>query len=242
LKRLVAAGVATTGLLLSVTAAAQIGPGGGGAGSGAFSGPSQGPPGAMEVSPRGTMPKESPRSAKLFDSTRVTQSFQLDIGPLWYRPAGRALDASGRLEPFQRGTGEVLAGVAITAKWKPFYLTGLQQTNLRVFGAKSAAWSILTQQLAVGLYVGPFEPEVRIGGSLLTVDVFEGDYSFEALTPRVAAAVGIHLGKIRLDIATHSEYLWRWFGPDYLIRGVSLGLRLDVPQPKTPVFSDSPPR
>jgi len=219
--------------------------GGGGSGTSAGSGPSQGPPGQMEQGKDVEGPQEAPRSAKLFDSKRTTQSLQIDLGPIYYREAGKAgINAGGRGDGgksgYERGTGELRLGVAITTSWKPFYLTGYQQTNLRVFDGSRAAWSIFTQQLSTGVYLGPFEPEVRIGFSLLTLDVFDGHYSIEAMSPRVAAAVGIHLGKIRLDIQTHTEYLWRWFGPDYLIRGVSLGLRLDVPRPKGPVFSESP--
>lgn len=179
-------------------------------------------------------PKESQRSVKLFDSRHVVQSFELDMGPIAYRRVGEDREA------FHSGTGEILAGVAITTSWKPFYLTGMQAMHLRAFDAKSFAWTLLGSHLAAGVRLGPIEPEARIGLGLVTVDVFHGEYSAELLTPRVAAGVGIHLGQIRLDIETHSEYLWRWFGPDYLIRGVSVGLRLDVPRPKGPSFSESP--
>jgi hypothetical protein len=181
-------------------------------------------------------PKESPRSVKLFDSRHVVQSFELDVGKIWYRNV-----ENGR-EAFHEGTGEILAGVAITATWKPFYLTGMQAMHLRAFDAKSFSWTLLGSHLAGGMRIGPLEPEVRIGLGLVTADVFHGEYSAQLLTPRVAAGAGIHVGQIRLDIQTHSEYLWRWFGPDYLIRGVSVGLRLDVPRPKGPVFSDGPQR
>lgn len=214
------------------------GAGQGGAGSSPNSGPSGGFPSGAESSPESleNPPSESPRSVKLFDQKRVTQSFELDIGPVWYREARR-----GSVADYARGTGELLVGVAISTTWKPFYLTGLQQTNIRAFEADSVAWSILTHQFAAGVHLGPLEPEVRVGFSLLTLDVFKGNYSIEALTPRVGVGVGMHVGKIRLDIQAHSEYLWRWFGPDYEIRGVSVGLRLDVPRPK-PVFTDTPRR
>ena len=144
------------------------------------------------------------------------------------------------MENPQRGTGEILAGVSITTRWAPFYLSGLQQTHFRVLDSKSFAWTLLASAIAGGLTLGPLEPEVRFELGLLTADVFHGDYSIEMLTPRVAMGIGLHVAKIRVDIQAHSEYLWRWFGPDYLIRGVSVGLRLDVPRNPGPVFSDKP--
>ena len=199
----------------------------------AGSGPAAGFPTGKENTPESheRPPSESPRSVKLFDQRRVNQSLFLGIGPLYYRRAGP------RREGFARGTGELRLGVGMRTTWKPFYLGGVQQTILRVFDSKSAAWSILAHNFMVGLDLGPIQPEVRLGASLLTVDVFRGDYSVQMLTPRASVGFGIKLGKIKLDIQAHSEYLWRWFGPDYLIRGVSLGLRLDVPRPKSPVFS-----
>jgi hypothetical protein len=181
-----------------------------------------------------TGPVESPRSVKLFDSRRTTPSMHLELGPVWYREAKPTRD------DYERGTGEILVGVALTTHEGPFFLSGYQDMHLRVLDSKTFVFSLLTTQMGAGLRVGPFEPEARVGFSILTLDVFHGHYSAEMLSPRVGAGIGIHLGKIRLDIATHSEYLWRWFGPDYLIRGVSLGLRLDVTRPKGPDFSDKP--
>jgi hypothetical protein len=213
------------------------GPGGGGPfGPGPGSGPSSGPAGASESAPESVdnLPNESSRSVKLFDQKRTLQGFDTQLGPLWYREAGRTT------KDFERATGEILMGVSITTKWAPFFLTGYQQLHFRAFDSKSFAFSPLTTQMGAGLTLGPIEPEVRVGAALLTVDAFHGQYSVEALSPRVTAGVGLHIGKIRLDIATHSEYLWRWFGKDYFIRGVSLGLRLDIVRPKGPSFSDSP--
>jgi hypothetical protein len=230
-------GAALTILLAPGSAQAQgFGGPGGPFGPGPGSGPSNGPAQAGEASPESVdnLPVESNRSLKLFDQKRTVQGFDIQLGPVWYREAGRTPN------DFERGTGELLIGVSITTKWAPFFLTGYQQMHLRAFDSKSFALSILTTHMGAGLTLGPIEPEVRIGAGLVTVDVFHGDYSIEALSPRVAAGVGLHLGKIRLDIATHSEYLWRWFGKDYLIRGVSLGLRLDVIRPKGPSFSDQP--
>lgn len=143
---------------LSVPAAAQQG--GATPGASPSSGSSAAGAQGMESTPESleNPPKESPRSVKLFDNKRVTQSFALDIGPVYYRDATR-----GNRAGFERGTGELLVGVAATTTWKPFYLSGIQQTNLRIFDSESAAWSILTHQFAAGVHLGPLEPEVRVG-------------------------------------------------------------------------------
>src|SRR5262245_56143350 len=118
-------------------AAQTSGPGGGGAGgfTGPFapnqSGPARGNPGETESAPENleAPPKERPRSAKLFDSKRVTQSFQVELGPLYYRIAGSRPGP----KDFERGTGELRLGLVMTTTWKPFFLAGLQETILRVF-------------------------------------------------------------------------------------------------------------
>ncbi len=177
-------------------------------------------------------PKESSRSFRLFDSQRVERAFDLRLGPLFYRQTGGSDD-------FARGTGQLDVGAAIVSRVGHLYLVGLQKMAFRAFDSKSFALSLLSSNLNVGLQVGPFEPEAGIGLGLLTVDVFRGDYSAELFSPSVNAGVGVHLGQIRLDIAAQSEYLWRWFGPDVLVRGIFLGLRIATPRPPAP-FSGEP--
>lgn len=174
--------------------------------------------------------KTSRQSVKLFDSRRTIQGFELDVGPVWYRRHG----IHGPDSEYDRGLGELRLGAVQTTPWKPFYLAGSQQTAFTVFDSKSFKWSVINEEFSAGISLGPFQPEVRLGLALLTVDVFHGEWSGELLSPRVGVAVGLKLGKIRLDIQGYSEYLWRWFGPDYTIRGISLGVRLEASKPKPP--------
>jgi hypothetical protein len=180
-------------------------------------------------------PTLSRRSVKLFDTRRAQFGLEVDTGPMWYR------SVHDRFR--ELGTMEIRAGQTITTpNVKGLYLTGMQQTNFRIFGEKSFAWSVLFHTIGAGVRVGPFEPEAHFSTSILTLDVFRGNYSVELLSPRAGAHLGIHVGKIRLDFGVYSEYLWRWFGPSYLIRGLSFGLRLDVPRPKGPNFTETAPR
>lgn len=179
-------------------------------------------------------PKLSRRSVKLFDGRTNPRFWELDLGPIWTRKTTDRAPGE-ELRNAERGTGEISLGMAfVNQSAKGLYLVGVQRTLLRVADSKTFSWSVFHQDLGGGLRLGPVEPEVRMGLSFFTVDVFRGDWSVQSLTPRVTAGVGLSAGKFRLDIKAHSEYLWRWFGPDYLAHGVTLGLRLEAPPLKSP--------
>jgi hypothetical protein len=230
-----AAGLAVASALVAVTrtvSAQDIGVGAGG------SGPSWGTP-SVENSPEtNEAPKLGRNSVKLFDQRRSLVSLELTVGPIWSRRVQDDTPITLRRN-FERGAplaSEIAFGTVYTTPSErgPFYLTGHLKTLFRVIDDKSFAWSVFHQELGGGIMIGPFEPEVRIRLSVLTADVMHAQPSVQLFSPGVSAGVGIHVGKFRLDIKAHSEYLWRWFGPDYLIRGITIGLRLDQNRPKTP--------
>lgn len=167
------------------------------------------------------------KSSRLFDLSTTTSGLQLDLGPVWYR---RAAGSKG----FDLGTGEIALGLTVTNAHKPFYLAGHHKLVFRAFDSKSYHFSF-TSEIATGLAWGPFEIESRIGINLVNLGAFHGEWSAELASPRVAAAAALHLWRFRVDIQAHSEYLWRWFGSDYLVRGITLGLRLDLPRPQHPL-------
>lgn len=179
----------------------------------------------------------SPRSVKLFDGKNSQGSYTLDIGPIWTRKVEENTPAQNR-ENFDRGTGELSLGMVTTSPVGAVFIAGAQRTILRVLDSKKFSWSILHEDLVGGLRLGPLEPEVRFGASLASIDVFNAEWSVQLLSPRVSAGVGIRLGKFRIDLKGHAEYLWRWFGPDYFVRGVTLGVHMAVPR-KT-IFRDDP--
>lgn len=202
----------------------------------------------MPVGPAGTiqppLPEPTPESSvapslarnsvRLFDGRRSRSFYALDLGPIWIRKVDDRGPGEAR-ENSERGTGEIAFGMTVlNEQAKPFFLSGVQRTLLRVVDSKSFSWSLFVQDLGGGLQLGPLQPEVRIGLSTLTIDVFHGEWSAQLFSPRVTAGIGLELGKFRLDMKAHSEYLWRWFGPDYLAHGVTLGLRLEIPRPKSP--------
>jgi hypothetical protein len=217
-----------------------------GGGGGAVSGPSWGAPNVENSPETSEGPKLSRRSVKLFDQQRSIASLELTVGPIWTRRVQDETPITQR-HNFERGAplaSEIAVGTVYTTPSEkgPFYLTGHLKTLLRVLDDKSFSWSIFHQELGGGIKIGPFEPEIRLRLSLLSADVIHAQPSVQLFTPGVSAGVGIHVGTIRLDIKAHSEYLWRWFGADYLIRGVSLGLRFDRTRPKSPFPGDPPPQ
>lgn len=193
----------------------------------------------VEASPEtGPAPKESPRGVKLFDQRSSRAFYELDLGPIWLRKVTEREPGEER-QNAERGTGEISFGTAyVNDSSKHVFLTGVQRSLLRIGGSKVFSWSVFVQDLGGGFRLGPLEPEARISLSVLTIDVFRGEWSAQLLSPRVMAGLGLAVGKFRLDIKAHSEYLWRWFGPDYLAHGVTLGLRLEIPKPKSP-FAES---
>ncbi len=224
-------------LFMARSAAAQdMGVGGAGPG-GASSGPSWGRPDVVNSPETGEVPKESHRSVKLFDTRKSIVSWQLDVGPIWNRKVQETTPESDR-KNFDHSAplaSEIGFGTVYTTPYRDrFFMVGELKTLLRIVDAKSFSWSLFHQELGGGLILGPIEPEVRIRLSILSADIFHAEPSIQLLSPGVSAGFGVHVGKIRLDIKAHSEYLWRWFGPDYLIRGVTIGIRLDLTRPKTP--------
>ena len=211
------------------------------------SGPSTGTP-QTENSPNtdDQAPKLSRRSVKLFDEWRSVVSREVSFGPIWVRRVQDETPITQRrnFEHAAPLAGEIAAGTVYTTPSErgPFYLTGHLKTLFRVIDSKSFSWSIFQQELGGGLKLGPFEPEVRVRLGLLTADVIHAQPSVQLFTPGVAVGAGIHVGKIRLDIKAHSEYLWRWFGPDYLVRGITIGLRLDLNRPKSPFVGAPSPQ
>lgn len=178
-------------------------------------------------------PVLSPRSVKLFDTRRNEYGFEVSGGPIWYHPA--------RGGDYELGVFDFEAGRSTKSAAKPFYLTGLQQTQFRMYDTKSYAWSILAHTICAGVKLGPAELEVRTGLGLLTLDVFHGNYSAELFSPRVGVHFGLKVNTLRFDVGAYSEYLWRWFGPSYYMRGLTFGIRWDTPRPPEPSFKDSTP-
>jgi hypothetical protein len=169
-------------------------------------------------------PKLAPGSVKIFDTRLTRYATALSGGPIWYRSVHD--DFSG----LRSGVFEARLGQTQQTPRFPFFLAAYRWIDFRMFDDKSFALSFI-HEIGAGVALGPIEPEVRTGFHLLDLDVFHGGYSASLLSPRVSAGGAINLGKFRLDISAYSEYLWRWFGPSYYVRGVMIGAALDTTPP-----------
>jgi hypothetical protein len=119
-------------------------------------------------------------------------------------------------------------GPTLTYRQGPWRFTGLIQIDLRAFATTSWALGLSTNSLEVAASLGAFEPFVRVGAALLTVDDFDGNVSAELFSPRVTTGFDVRLGRhVEVGVGAYAEYFWRWLGPSALVRGLSLDVRFE---------------
>jgi hypothetical protein len=172
---------------------------------------------------RATMGKGS---VAVFDYEHTYAGTELEFAPMWWRRAGSDTTSGG---------WELSLGVTTESRIGQVFLAGIIRTQFRYFDSKSFALSPIQNMAMVGVRLGPIEPEVRVGMSLLTFDVFHGAYSFEMFSPRVEGGLGLRFGRFRVSAHGFSEYLWRWWGDSYFEKGVAFEVRLEAEKKKSPL-------
>jgi hypothetical protein len=173
-------------------------------------------------------------SVAIFDFQHTFLGTEVEGAPMWWRKAGSNDTGSG---------WELSFGAVTETRIGHVFLAGIMRTQFRDFDSKSFALSPLQSLAMVGVRLGPFEPEARVGTSLFTFDVFHGAYSFEMFSPRVEGGLGLRFGRVRVGADVFSEYIWRWWGTSYFDRGVAFEVRLESPKksPLTVEYVDSTP-
>jgi hypothetical protein len=164
-------------------------------------------------------------SVALFDLEHISSATEAEGAPMWWRKAGS--------DSTQHGW-ELSLGAVTETRVGQVFLAGIIRTQFRYFDSASFALSPIQNMAMAGVRLGPIEPEVRVGMSLLTFDVFHGAYSFEMFSPRVEGGLGLRFGRFRLSAHGFSEYLWRWWGSSYFEKGVAFEVRLEAPK-KSPI-------
>jgi hypothetical protein len=145
---------------------------------------------------------------------------ELGAGPIFWRKRG---DRS--TSPTQGFEGSV--GSSTLVRIRPFVLLATSELTLRGFDPSSYALSFM-QSLSAGLTLGLLEPDARATLSMVTVDVFRGNWSAELFSPRIAAGAWLHIGRLGLGAHAFGEYLWRWLGNgDVIAHGVVFELSID---------------
>ena len=124
---------------------------------------------------------------------------------------------------------ELRGGAALTWRKGPFYVTSTEATALRIFDRRSYSLSILQNGGHAGLSLGPVDFGAGMALSLLNIDYLKHDLSFGMASPRSLVQMRVAVGPVRLGVPAHVEYLWRWFGRDYWVRGA--GVTLDIESP-----------
>ncbi|HKY36333.1 MAG TPA: hypothetical protein VJN18_10365 [Polyangiaceae bacterium] len=139
-------------------------------------------------------------------------------------------------------TGYGLAfGEALTTLRGSFVAGGLLEHELRLVPADAFSLTLSRYQWEAGPRLGPVEPLVRVGFSLLHFDVGSSGFSFGMLSPRVGAGLWLTLPALRLGVSVFSEYWWRWVGePSAFVRGLSFELQPAAPPLRKPRATSSP--
>jgi hypothetical protein len=168
----------------------------------------------------------APGSVAIFDYDHTFSGTELEGAPMWWRKGGTNDTGAG---------WELSFGAATESRVGQLFVAGLVRTQFRWFDSKSVALTPLQNMAMVGIKLGPFEPESRVGFSLLTFDVFHGAYSFEMFSPRIEAGLGIRIGRFRVAAHGYSEMIWRWWGSNYWDKGIAFSIRLDAAKKKNPL-------
>ena len=165
-------------------------------------------------------------SFKLFDLAAARADTALAAAYVQYRRTDRE----------QAGRGlELRGGPAFSWEAGPLYVTSTSATALRVFSRRSYSLSILQNGGHAGLLLGPIDVGTGFAISVFNIDYLEDDLSFGMFTPRSLASAGVRFGPVRIGAQAHVEYLWRWFGRDYFVRGVAVTLDIQNPCANHPI-------
>ena len=168
-------------------------------------------------------------SVRLFDQRTAERSGELHFGLFNWNQWGAQKSDNG---------WEIGGGVTVLSRMRPFFLGGRAQLLVRVFGDDGLIITPFNYSAEVGASLGPLELFSQWGVSFVNFGPVKGQWSADSLSPRVAAGVALKLGVLRADAALYSEYMWRWFGPDYLIKGLAFTLRVDGGQYKSPLNTE----
>jgi hypothetical protein len=105
-------------------------------------------------------------------------------------------------------------------------LSGTSGPALRYFGDKNASFSLSRHRIVGGLALGPTEILGGFGFSTITIDRIASQWGIGLLAPMCTMSIAVRAGRLRVETGGYIEYLWRWNARDYVVRGISLSLRL----------------
>jgi len=152
-----------------------------------------------------------------FDPEDFVEGLELQGALLWVRRWG---------EPTLGRGWEVSAASSSQTTQRELSLSGTAGPVLRYLGDGSWSGTLSRHRVVGGPSLGPFQLLGGFGFSTLTVDHIDDHWGVGLLSPMSAASLAVQFGRVRMEAGGYVEYLWRWNGADYWLRGISLALRI----------------
>jgi hypothetical protein len=117
-------------------------------------------------------------------------------------------------------------GENLTTLRGPFAAGALQEHELRLVPSDALSLNLSRYQWEGGLHLGALEPTVRVGFTLLHLDVGDAGFSLGGLAPRAGFGLWLALPTARVGVSTFTEYFWRWLGSDSaFVHGLTLEIQ-----------------
>jgi len=147
------------------------------------------------------------------------------------RTIGLSLLRSRREPEVTPSTGYALAFGEVLSTPRGSLVAGAMLENELRWLPGDGVWLTLSRyQWEAGLRLGPIEPLVRVGFSVLQAGVGKQGPSLGMFSPRAGAGLWLQLSSLRLGVSVFSEYSWRWLGDDSsFVRGLSFELQPAAP-------------
>jgi hypothetical protein len=131
---------------------------------------------------------------------------------------------------YSLGFGEVLTTL------RGSFLAGAMLENELRWLPGDGLWLTLSRyQWEAGPRLGPIEPVVRVGLSVMQVGVGKEGPTLGFLSPRVGGGVWLKLSEVRLGFSAFAEYSWRWLGDQSsFVRGLTFEVQPAAPPLRKP--------
>jgi hypothetical protein len=170
-------------------------------------------------------------SWQLLNPYTAREAHTTSFGLVGYRPLPEQRESVGY---------SLAIGESLMTLHGAFATGGHRENELRFVPKDSLSLALSRYQWEGGLRLGPLEPMVRVGFTLLHLDVGHG-FSFGMFSPRVGAGLWLALPKMRIGVSAFSEYFWRWVGDDSaFVHGLTLEVQLTTGPLLRPRATSSP--
>jgi len=167
----------------------------------------------------------------LLNPFTARHSRSLALGLVGFRPVSQRQASAGYSLAFGESLTTLRGGLAAGA---------LQEHELRFVPKDSLSLLLSRYQWEAGPRLGPIEPMVRVGFTLLHLDIGHG-VSFGLFSPRVGLGLWLKLPGARVGMSAFSEYFWRLAGDESaFVHGLTLEFQPDAPpllRPRAPISS-----